>query len=399
MKPLAKRVSKIKPSPTLVITAKAKALKAQGLDVIGFGAGEPDFDTPANIKAAAIKAINDGQTKYTAVEGIVELRKAIQAKLKNDNNLDYGLDEILVSAGGKHSLYNIAQVLFNEGDEVIIPAPYWVSYPDQVLLNDATPIAVLATDQTGFKITPAQLEKAITPKSKAIYLNSPSNPTGAAYSREELLAIGEVCVKHDLYIISDEIYEKVIYDGFTHVSIASLSPALKERTLVVNGASKVYSMTGWRMGFTAGPKNIIKSMTEVQGQVTSNISSITQFAALEAYTGSQEAITKMVSAFKERRDYIVEALNTIPGIRCAKPQGAFYVFPNISALLGKKTPKGKVLTNDEEFCAHLLDDHLVAIVAGGGFGAPGFVRLSYATSMDAIKKGVERLKKAVSELS
>ncbi len=398
MKPLAKRVSKIKPSPTLVITAKAKALKAQGLDVIGFGAGEPDFDTPANIKTAAIKAINDGQTKYTAVEGIIELRKAIQAKLKNDNDLDYGLDEILVSAGGKHSLYNIAQVLFNEGDEVIIPAPYWVSYPDQVLLNDATPVPVLATDATGFKITPAQLEEAITSKTKAIYLNSPSNPTGAAYSREELLAIGEVCVKHDLYIISDEIYEKVIYDGFTHVSMASLSPALKERTLVVNGASKVYSMTGWRMGFTAGPKAIIKSMSEVQGQVTSNISSITQYAALEAYTGSQEAITKMVSAFKERRDFIVEALNAIPGIRCAKPQGAFYVFPNISVLLGKKTPKGKVLTNDDDFCAHLLDDHLVAIVAGNGFGAPGFVRLSYATSMEAIKKGVERLKKAVGEL-
>lgn len=399
MKSLAARLGPIKPSPTLAITALAGRMKAAGQDVVGFGAGEPDFDTPDNIKAAAIRAIESGKTKYTPVDGTPELKQAIIHKLKRDNALEYTPEEIIVSCGGKHSLYNIAQVLFGPGDEVIIPAPYWVSYPDQVLLNDAKPVFITATDETGFKITAEQLAQAITSRTKALIINSPSNPTGAAYSRKDLQALAELCVKHDLYIISDEIYEKVIYDGFEHVSVAALSPELKARTLVVNGASKVYSMTGWRMGFTAGPKNIIRAMATVQGQVTSNICSITQAACVEAYNGPQDAVTEMVVAFKERRDFIVRALNAIPGVKCNNPEGAFYVFPNITGVFGRKTPKGKQILTADDFCNYLIEDFLVAAVAGGGFGLDGYMRLSYATSMDNIKKGITRIEQAVKELA
>lgn len=395
---LASRIAKVKPSPTLTLSAKEKALKAQGLDVVSFVAGEPDFDTPDNIKKAAITAIEKGFTKYTPVGGTPELKDAIIAKLKKDNGLTYSREEILVSCGGKHSLYNAAQALFNPGDEVLIPAPYWVSYPDQALLNEAIPVILETTDATGFKVTPAQLEKAITKKSKIFILNSPSNPTGAAYTKEDLKALAAVIVKHDLICLSDEIYEKIVYDGFTHVSIAALGEEIKARTIIVNGASKAYSMTGWRMGFAAGPKEWISAMEMVQGQVTSNPTSITQKACVEAFAGPQEQITKMAREFEKRRNYIVEALNAIPGVTCPKPQGAFYVFPNISKLLGKKTAKGVMINTAADFSVYLLEDFLVATVNGEGFGAPGYIRLSYATSMEEIMKGIERIKKAIAEL-
>ncbi|MBI4411099.1 MAG: pyridoxal phosphate-dependent aminotransferase [Deltaproteobacteria bacterium] len=395
---LTQRVQRIKPSPTLAIDAKAKALKAQGIDVVGFGAGEPDFDTPENIKRAAILAIENGFTKYTAVGGIDALKDVLIEKLKKDNGLTYSREEILVSCGGKHSLYNIAQALFEAGDEVIIPAPYWVSYPDQVLLNDAKPVILETTDKTGFKVLPQQLEKAITPKTKAFILNSPSNPTGAAYTKEEQEKLAAIIVKHGILCISDEIYEKVVYDGFRHVSIASLGEEIKKLTITVNGASKVYSMTGWRMGFSAGPKEWISAMTKIQGQVTSNINSITQKACVEAYQGPQDAVVKMVSEFGRRRDTIVGRLNAIPGVTCLKPKGAFYVFPNISSLFGKKTPAGKKIINSAEFASYLLENHKVAVVSGEGFGAEGFIRLSYATSMENIQKGLDRIEEAAKKL-
>lgn len=395
---LANRVTKIKPSPTLATSAKAAALKAQGVDVIGFGAGEPDFDTPENIKKAAITAIQEGFTKYTAVGGINELKDAIIAKLKRDNGLTYSRDEILVSNGGKHSLYNIAQAFFDVGDEVIIPAPYWVSYPDQVLLNDAIPVFISTTDKTGFKVLPQQLEKAITKRTKAFVLNSPSNPTGAAYTKAELQALAKVLVKHGILCISDEIYEKVIYDGFEQVSIASLGEDIKKLTIIVNGASKVYSMTGWRMGFAAASKEMISPMATIQGQVTSNICSITQRACVEAYNGPQEAVTHMVTEFKKRRDFIVDRLNAIKGVSCYRPQGAFYVFPNIQGVLGTTTPKGKKIQTAAQFSDYLLEDFQVAVVSGEGFGAEGFIRMSYATSMKNIEKGLDRIEQAIRAL-
>lgn len=398
MKNLAKRITKIKPSPTLAITAKAKSMKAEGIDVIGFGAGEPDFDTPQNIKDAAIKAIQDGDTKYTPAGGTVELKKAICEKLKKDNSLDYAPDQIVVSCGAKHSLYNIAQVLFEEGDEIVIPAPYWVSYPDQAILNDATPVTLFADDSTNFKVTPQQLKDAITSQTKAFLLNSPSNPTGVGYTKNEIQDLAQVCLENDVYIISDEIYEKIVFNGFEHVSVASLSPEIKNISLVVNGVSKCYSMTGWRMGYTAGPKEIIQAMTKLQGQSTSNVCSITQAACIEALQGPQDSINQMLVAFQERRDFIVKALNDMPGVVCNNPDGAFYVFPNISGLFGKQTQKGKLIQNSTDFCDYLLEDFLVAAVAGFGFGAEGFMRLSYATSLENIKKGIKRIGQAVTEL-
>jgi len=393
----AQRISRIKPSPTLEITAKAKALQAKGIDVANFGAGEPDFDTPDNIKRAGIRAIEAGFTKYTAVGGIDELKDAIIESLKKDG-LEYARPQILVCNGGKHALYNIAQVLFDVGDEIIIPAPYWVSYPDQVLLNDATPVILETTDQTGFKVTPELLEKAITPRTKAFILNSPSNPTGSAYTEKELKALADILVKKKIICISDEIYEKIVYDGFRQVSIASLSPEMKNLTIVVNGASKAFSMTGWRMGFAAGPKEIIDAMSMVQGQVTSNVCSIVQKACVAAYKEPQDYIPAMVKEFQKRRDVIVASLNEIPGIQCLKPEGAFYVFPSVKGLLGKKSSSGKNIQTAADFANYLLEEHHVAVVSGEGFGAPGYMRLSYATSMAVIEKGLERIRKAVSLL-
>jgi len=395
---LAQRIQKVKPSPTLAIDSKAKAMKAEGIDVIGFGAGEPDFDTPEHIKQAAVDALKAGKTKYTPVGGINELKDAIIAKFKRDNGIDYTRDEILVSCGGKHSLYNIAQVLLEVGDEVLIPAPYWVSYPDQVLLNDAVPVIIQTKEENGFKITADELEKAITPKTKAFVLNSPSNPTGSAYSKAELVQIADVLVKKNIVCISDEIYEKITYDGFEFTSIASLGDKIKALTITVNGASKVYSMTGWRMGYAAGPKEIIAAMTKLQGQVTTNINSMTQWACVAALNSSQDFLKEWVGEFKKRRDAIVKRFNQMPGIRCYNPQGAFYVFPNISAYLGKSAG-GKKIQTDSDFCDYLLEKHLVACVAGSGFGAPGFMRLSYATSMANIEKGLDRIEKALKDFS
>lgn len=395
---LSQRAQKIKPSATLAIDSKAKKMIVDGIEVVSFGAGEPDFDTPEHVKAAAIQALKAGKTKYTPVGGINELKDAIILKLKRDNHLDYTRDEVLVSVGGKHSLYNIAQALFEAGDEVIIPSPYWVSYPDQVLLNDATPVIIPTEEKDGFCIRPEVLEKAITPRTKAFILNSPSNPTGGAYSRQRLEEIAEVLARKNILCVSDEIYEKIVYDGFEFVSIASLNSKIKDLTITVNGASKVYSMTGWRMGYAAGPKDIIQAMTKIQGQVTTNINSMTQWACVEALNGPQDFLTTWVGEFKKRRDYIVKRFNAIPGVSCFNPQGAFYVFPNISAYFGKKAGD-QVIRNSDDLANYLLDKALVAVVAGSGFGAEGFVRLSYATSMEKIEKGLGRIEKALKALS
>ncbi len=394
---LSQRVQKIKPSPTLAIDTKAKKMIAEGIDVVSFGAGEPDFESPDPIKEAAIKALKGGKTKYTPVGGIPELKNAIIAKLKRDNGLEYTPDEVIVSAGGKHALYNIAQALFEAGDEVIIPSPYWVSYPDQVLLNDAAPVIVPTEEKDGFCIQPEVLEKAITKKTKAFILNSPSNPTGGVYSRKNLEAIAEILVKHGTLCISDEIYEKIVYDDVKSVSIASLNDRIRNLTITVNGASKVYSMTGWRMGYAVGPKEIIQAMTKIQGQVTTNINAMTQWACVEALNGSHEFLKTWLAEFKKRRDFIVDRFNSIPGVSCFKPGGAFYVFPNISSYLGKKF-EGKLIRTSDNLADFLLEKSLVAVVPGTGFGADGYIRLSYATSMEKIQKGMERIEKALTNL-
>jgi aspartate aminotransferase len=387
----------LRPSPTLAVTMKAKALQKEGRDIIGFGAGEPDFDTPDNIKAAAIRAIQEGFTKYTPVGGIDELKDAVIEKLRKDNGLAYKRSQIVVSTGAKHTLFNMAQVLFGQGDEVIIPAPYWVSYPDIVLLADATPVIVDGGESEGFKITPAKLKKAITAKTKAIILNSPSNPTGAAYTLDELKGLAEVLKGTEIIVISDDIYEKVVYDDFRFSNMANVGEEMKEKTIVVNGLSKSHAMTGWRMGYAAGPDNVIAAMTEIQSQSTSNATSIVQKAAIEALLGDQSFIPKMVAEFKKRRDVIVGALNDIPGITCAMPPGAFYVFPRVSALYGRKY-QGKPIATSNDFSEFLLEAANVAVVPGGAFGNDDYIRLSYATSMGLIVEGVKRIAGAVAKL-
>ncbi len=394
---LADRVNKIQPSPTLAIDAKAKALKAQGVDIVGFGAGEPDFDTPDNIKEAAKRAVDAGFTRYTPVGGTDELKDAIISKLKRDNGLEYARNEISVACGAKHSLYNITQALIEEGDEVIIPSPYWVSYPDQVVLAGGRPVFIETDESTSFKITPEKLEKAVTGKTRALVLNSPCNPTGTSYSKDELKAIGEVCLKHDFMIISDDIYEKLIYDNLSFSNIATAVPALKPRVMVVNGVSKAYAMTGWRIGYAAGPAEIISAMTKLQSQSTSNPSSIAQKAAVEALNGPQETVAKMVVEFEKRRTYIIDRLNAIPGITCFRSSGAFYAFPNISGIYGKSFGE-KVIANSTDFAAYLLEDAKVALVPGVAFGADNYARLSYATSLENIRKGLDRIEEAVSNL-
>jgi aspartate aminotransferase len=395
---LSSRASRIKPSPTLAITARAQELKAQGRDIIGFGAGEPDFDTPLNIKQAAVKAIDEGFTKYTPVGGIEELKDAIIAKLKKDNGLEYKRPEVFVSCGAKHSLYNIAQVLFESGDEVIVPAPYWVSYPDIVVLADATPVIVQTSEKNGFKLDPADLRKAITPKTKAVVINSPSNPTGATYAAAELARIAEVVAEKKIIAISDDIYEKILYDGMRFSELASFSKELKDLTIVVNGVSKSHSMTGWRIGYAAGPANVIKAATDFQSQNTSNPTSIAQKAAAEALRGDQSAVAMMVGEFQKRRDFIVDGLNNIPGVGCLKPEGAFYVFPNVTGLFGKSF-KGKALKDSSDVTEFLLENAEVAVVPGAAFGNDDHIRLSYATSMRNIEEGLKRIKAAVALLS
>ncbi|KPK44286.1 MAG: aspartate aminotransferase [Nitrospira bacterium SM23_35] len=395
---LSQRAGKIKPSPTLAMDAKAKAMKASGVDIVNFGVGEPDFDTPDNIKEAAVRAMLEGFTKYTPVGGIEPLKDAIIDKLRNDNNLRYSRDEIIVSCGAKHSLYNIAQALFDAGDEILIPAPYWVSYPDQVLLNDAAPVFVKTYEDDLFKVQPEAIESHITGKTKALILNSPSNPTGLAYDRKSLEKIAELVLKYDMYVISDEIYEKLMYDGFEHISLASVDPSLKDKTLVVNGLSKSYAMTGWRIGYAAGPKQIIQAMTNIQSQSTSNPNSIAQRAAVEALTGPQDFIQTMLHEFDRRRLFLVNALNTIPGIRCLMPAGAFYAFPNTQGCYGKSA-NNTLISSSSDFAFYLLEEARVALVHGGAFGNDNHIRLSYATSIDEIKKGVERIRSAVNRLS
>jgi aspartate aminotransferase len=395
---LAERVKKIKPSPTLAMDAKAKALKAQGLDIVNFGVGEPDFDTPEHVKEAAIKAIKDGFTKYTPVGGIDELKDAIIEKFKKDNDLEYTKEEIIVSCGAKHSLYNIAQALYGPGDEVIIPSPYWVSYPDQVLLNDANPVFVKTYEEDSFMLRPDVLESKITKKTKAIILNSPSNPTGLTYDKKTLEAIAEIALKHNVWIISDEIYEKLVYDGTEFISIASLDKEIKDRTIVVNGLSKSHAMTGWRIGYAAGPKDIIKAMTNIQSQSTSNPTSIAQKAAVAALTGPQDFISVMHAEFDKRRKFLVEGLNSIEGVRCLNPTGAFYAFPNVSRLYGKKAGQRQI-NSSLDMAMYLLEDANVALVHGEAFGDDNYIRISYATSMENIKKGLERIREALSRLA
>jgi aspartate aminotransferase len=391
---ISERVKAVKPSPTLAIDAKAKSLKQQGVDVINFGVGEPDFDTPDNIKGAAVKAIKDGFTKYCPVAGTPELKNAIIEKLKRDNGLEYKPEEIIVSCGAKHSLYNLFQTVLNKGDEIIIPAPYWVSYTDMAILAGGEPVIINTGDKNHFKITPQTLEKVINSKTKAIVLNSPSNPTGATYSKEELEAIAEICVKSNILIISDEIYEKLAYDKFQFTSIAQISKKAKDITVVINGVSKAYAMTGWRIGYAAGAKEIVSGMEKIQSQSTSNAASISIKAAVEALNGPQDDVEMMRKEFEKRRNYIVERLNNIKGVSCLKPSGAFYVFPNISALLGK-TYGGKVINTDMEFADYLLDKARIAAVPGSAFGTQGYIRISYATSLKNIEEGINRFEESL----
>lgn len=394
---ISKRVNLISSSPTLAITARAKQMKQEGIDVIGFGAGEPDFDTPAHIKEAAKKAIDSGFTKYTPASGMKELKEAICRKFENDNNLDYSPEEIIVSCGAKHSIFNAILTLCHEDDEVILPSPYWVSYPEMIKVAGAKPVILKATPENNFKITPQQLQEAITSKTKLLILNSPSNPTGMVYPKNELLPISKILTEKGIFCISDEIYEKIIYDGQTHISIASLTPEIKKLTIVVNGVSKSYSMTGWRIGYAAGPKEIIQAMSNLQSHSTSNPTSISQKAALAALEGPQEPLCNMVAEFVKRRDYMVERLNSIKEISCLKPRGAFYVFPEVSQIIGRIF-KGEIIKDSVFLAEILLDEANVAVVPGSVFGADEYLRLSYATSMKNISKGLERIERLINKL-
>ena len=385
---ISNSLNKIKPSPTIAVSQKARELRAAGKDVIGLGAGEPDFDTPNNIKNAAVRAIRAGETKYTAVDGTLALKKAIVKKFKKENNLKYSIDQITVGAGGKQVLYNTFMATLNKGDEVIIPAPFWVSYPDMVLLAGGKPKIVKCDEKDGFKITAENLRKAITKKTKWLILNSPSNPTGAGYTKNEIKKLSKVLIKHKkVHILSDDIYEHVKYDNFKFYTIAQISK-LKNRTLTMNGVSKSYAMTGWRIGYAAGPENIIKAIRKIQSQSTSNPSSISQAAAVEALNGTQKFIKKRANSFKARRNFVVNSLNSIKGISCLKPNGAFYVFPNCKKLLGNKTK----LKTDTDFVKKLLEKSNVAVVQGSAFGLDGYFRISYATSMQKLKIAMSRIK-------
>ncbi|CAM3886794.1 pyridoxal phosphate-dependent aminotransferase [Mesobacillus zeae] len=383
---LAKRVGTLTPSATLAITAKAKEMKAEGFDVIGLGAGEPDFNTPENILKAAAQSMQEGYTKYTPAGGLPALKKVIAEKLKRDQNLEYKANEIIVTNGAKHSLYTLFQVFLDEGDEVIIPIPYWVSYPEQVKLAGGKPVYIETREEHAFKITAEQLEQAISEKTKALILNSPSNPTGMVYTHEELEALGQVCLKHDILIISDEIYEKLLYGGNQHVSIAGMSQELKQQTIIINGVSKSHSMTGWRIGYAAGDSRIIRAMTDLASHSTSNPTTTSQYAAIAAYSGSQDSVETMRKAFEERLDIIYRKLTAIPGISCLKPQGAFYLFPNV-----KEAALSTGSSDVDQFVQRLLEEALVAVVPGSGFGSPDNIRLSYATSLDLLEAAIDRI--------
>jgi aspartate aminotransferase len=397
---LADRLSRIKPSPTIAVTMKARALQAQGKKVIGLGAGEPDFDTPDNIKAAAEKAIRDGDTKYTNVDGTNALKEAIVSKFKRENGLTYAIDQVTVGSGGKHVIYNALMATLNPGDEVIIPAPYWVSYPDMVQLAEGVPVFVDCPIETGFKLQPEALERAITPRTKWIILNSPSNPSGAAYSREELKALTEVLKRHpQVWILTDDMYEHLVYGNFVFVTPAEIEPELYPRTLTMNGVSKAYCMTGWRIGYAAGPKDLIKAMGVIQSQSTSNPCSISQAAAVEALNGPQGFIAEHNRVFQQRRDMVVDMLNKAPGLSCLVPEGAFYVYPSCQGTIGKKTPSGKVIATDEDFVTYMLEEAEVAAVQGTAFGLAPYFRISYATSTEALREACTRIQKACAALS
>ena len=390
---LSDRVQRIKPSPTLAITARAAELRAAGKDIIGLGAGEPDFDTPEHIKQAAIKAINDGFTKYTAVDGTPGLKKAIIDKLSRDNQLNYTANQILVSCGGKQSFFNLTQALLNEGDEVIIPAPYWVSYPDMVLLADGKPVIVEAGIKQSFKITPEQLETAITDKTRLVVLNSPSNPSGIAYNKKELAALGQVLLKHPhVLVATDDMYEHILWADEPFSNIVMACPELYEQTIVLNGVSKAYSMTGWRIGYAAGPESLIKAMKKVQSQSTSNPTSISQIAAEAALNGDQSCLKPMLSAFKERHEYVYNRLNAIDGITCLPSDGTFYSFPDIRGFIDKIDG----VSDDMELSEYLIEKAGVALVPGSAFGSPGYIRISYATSLEVLKDALDRIEKVVS---
>ena len=394
---ISNRAKSLKPSATLAIAAKEKAMKAQGLDIVGFGAGEPDFDTPNYIKRAAIDAIMDGCTKYTPASGIDELKDAVIAKFKQDKDIEYKREEIIVTCGGKHALYNLFQAVFQEGDEVIVPSPYWVSYPAMIELAGATPVYVETHEEEDYRLTAEMVKARLTDKTRGIVLNYPCNPSGAVYYPRELEAIGKLAVERDLYIISDEIYEKLVYDGYRQTSIASLGRPIKEKTVIIHGVSKTYAMTGWRIGFAAGDKDVIRAMGNIQSQSTSNPASISQMAALAALTGPQDSIGPMVAEFARRRDVFVAGLNAMEGVTCFNPKGAFYVFPSFKGLFGKAY-KGRKVANIAQWTEILLEDFHVAVVPGDEFGKEGHVRLSFATSMDVIEKGLERIRKAVKSL-
>ncbi len=394
---LADRMKTLAPSPTLAMQAKAKAMRAQGIDVISFGAGEPDFDTPKRIKDAAARALESGQTKYTEVGGIPELRAAVCQKFKRDNGLDYTSDEVTVSCGAKHALYNIVMALVNPGDDVLIPSPFWVSYPEQVRLLGGNPVSVPTQESSGFDLDPEQLRRAVTARTKLVILDSPGNPTGAVFSAQALAEVAKLALEKNLWVVSDECYEALTYEG-RHVSIASMSPEIKARTIVVNTCSKAYAMTGWRIGYAAGPKAVIKAMTDVQSQVTSNPTSIAQWAAVEALGGPQDEVAKMVGEFDRRRRVIIEGLNAIPGVTCVMPKGAFYAFPNVSGLFGKRAKSG-VLKGSADVSGFLLDEARIATVAGVDFGSDAHIRLSYATGLETIKKGLARMDAAVRSLA
>ena len=397
---LSNNLANIKPSPTIAVSMKAAELKAAGKNIIGLAMGEPDFDTPDNIKEAAIVAIKNGDTKYTAVDGTAALKKAIINKLKRDNGLEYQPNQIVVSTGAKQVIYNALMATLNAGDEVIIPAPYWVSYPDMVLLAGGTPIVVDGNVANNFKILPADLEKAITPKTKWIILNSPSNPTGGCYTAEDLKALANVLLKYpQVHILSDDIYEYLVFDGLKFANIAEIEPKLKGRTLVVNGVSKAYSMTGWRIGYGAGDINLIKTMAMIQSQSTSSPTSMGQAAAVEAMNGDQNYVSHSLKIFQSRRDMVVKMLNNIDGIDCNKPNGAFYVFPSCVGLFGKRTADGKIIKDSNDFASYLLESALVAVVPGIAFGAEGFFRISYAASEDFLKNAMQRIADACHQLN
>jgi aspartate aminotransferase len=397
---VARTLERVKPSPTMAITSKARELKAAGFDVIGLGAGEPDFDTPDNIKQAAIGAIQRGETKYTAVDGIPELKRAVAEKFKRENGLEYKPSEITVGSGGKQVLYNALLATLDPGDEVIIPSPYWVSYPDIVLLAGAEPVIVETKLEDGFKLKPEALARAITPKTKWFIFNSPSNPTGAAYTEDEIKALTDVLVKHDkVWVLSDDIYEHLVYDGFKFTTPAAIEPKLKSRTLTLNGVSKAYSMTGWRIGYGGGPEPLIKAISTLQSQSTSNPCSISQWAAVEALDGPQGFLADWVKSFQERRDLVVAMLNQAKGISCPKPEGAFYVYPSCAGTIGKTSKAGKLIANDEVFATALLEEEGVAVVHGAAFGLSPFFRISYATGIKSLEEACRRIQRFCGNLS